>query len=52
MNRSHVDRRARNAVVPRQYVSEATFDPRDKHPVRCECPHCEQLWQIVREGSR
>jgi hypothetical protein len=44
MIRSEVDRRARNRIPPVQYVAEATYDPTEKHPIRCDCTMCRCAW--------
>jgi hypothetical protein len=44
MIRSEVDRRARNREAPVQYVSETTYDPAEKHQIRCDCTMCRCAW--------
>ena len=51
MIHSQIDRRARR-TVPMQFVAEVTYEPGDKHQVRCECRQCLLMWRLVREESR
>ena len=44
MMRSDIDRRARREPVPRQFVSEVTYDPAQKHDIRCDCTMCRCAW--------
>jgi hypothetical protein len=44
MMRSEIDHRARNREEPVQYVSETTYDPAEKHQIRCDCTICRCAW--------
>ena len=47
MMRSEIDRRSYR-TVPMQFVSEITYEPDDKHTLRCVFSQCERMWQAVR----
>jgi hypothetical protein len=44
MMRSEIDRRARNRDAPVQYVAEVTYDPAEKHDIKCDCTMCRCAW--------
>ena len=44
MMRSEIDRRARREPAPRQFVSEITIDPHEKHDIKCTCDMCGCAW--------
>jgi hypothetical protein len=30
--------------VPRQFVSDVTYDSAEKHEIRCDCTMCQRAW--------
>lgn len=44
MRNPEIDKRSRREPAPTQFVSEATYDPRDKHHLRCDCTMCRAAW--------
>jgi hypothetical protein len=44
MRNPEINKRSRREPAPRQFVAEVTYDPADKHNIKCDCLMCRCAW--------